>query len=132
MDSTESSRKRINDHFCALKTSKRCAFCEIDFNKDESDDSKLKLTKSFELFEGIVAHLYLIISFKINSWHFSEAKKVSFAVVKVESSRLKNKLDNLIEKQQEKLEMIASQSDKLSIYIKEFEKYCLKFSKFKW
>ena len=57
---------------------------------------------------------------------FSEAKKESFAVVKAESSRLKEELDNIIEIQKEKFEKIANiNSSKFCVYMKEFEKFVL-------
>ena len=127
----ESSRKRSNNHFCALKTSKRCAFCEIGFNEDESDDSWLKLTKSFQLFEGCIIDFLWVIVFK--EWrHLIEAKKESFAAVKAECSRLMVELDDIIEKQKDKLEKIANQnSANFSVYMTEFETFVKKKIKLK-
>ena len=48
----ESSKKRNDNHFCALKSSKRCGFCEIGFFDEENDDVKAKYMKSLDLFEG--------------------------------------------------------------------------------
>ena len=52
-DYESSGMKRNEKHVCALKHSKRCAFCEIGFNDDEDDDVKAKVFKSLDLFEGI-------------------------------------------------------------------------------
>jgi hypothetical protein len=119
-DSSKTGTNRDDKNFCALKSRKRCAIYEI---CDENSDLKVKLMKSIELFEGETIDYYysMVLSvFKL----FSEAKKETFAVVKAECLRLKDNLDKIIEKQKVKLETIANRnSDKISTYVKEFEKY---------
>jgi hypothetical protein len=49
----EISEKKNEDHSCAVRREKICAFCEIGYNNNENVDLKLKFMKSLELFEGI-------------------------------------------------------------------------------
>jgi hypothetical protein len=57
-------KKGNGSHHCALNRSKRCAFCEIDFNREENeDDLKKKFMNSFELLEGIAVYFTFLFCF---------------------------------------------------------------------
>ena len=59
--------------------------------------------------------------------NISEAKKESFSILKTEAERCLEQLNDIIEKQKDKLEAFANNfSDKIGGYMNEFEKYAFK------